>query len=467
MLDHVVAHRRAQHVRRQQRRARITQGVGDMGAFARIGIALERRLQLQPLFDALDPRRQQRRHRQIGVDVRSADPAFDPYRLAAVAAQAVAGGAVVDRPDDAGGGKAALLEPLVAVDVGGKEIGIIGGVFQQAGDIAFHQRRHPQVILGVEKGRLAILPQRLVHVAGRSDLVGAPLRQEGHRAALLPGDLLGRVLGDGVVIGRIQRRGVFDVELFLPGLGLALGVFHRDAGVPQVVAQRAHHVLFLGGLQDVVILVHARQRGEVAVALLAQLIKAFLEQEEFQLCRHHGVKAHRLQPLELFLEDRAGRMGDVLMRVVVEHVTEHHHRALEPGHRAQGAKIRLHHVIAIARTPGGRGIAVGRGHRQVGGQQVVAAMGLFPGAGDEMLGMEPFAQQPALHVDQAGQDRVHLAGLDAGLQILETQCTRHRRLSCSQLGNPGVAAGVRFVTCDRLSRSGRGARPSACRHCTS
>ena len=49
----------------------------------------------------------------------------------------------------------------------------------------------------------------------------------------------------------------FDVQLFLPGLGLALGVLDRDAGVPQLIADRPHHVLFLGGLQDVIVFVVA------------------------------------------------------------------------------------------------------------------------------------------------------------------------------------------------------------------
>ena len=42
--------------------------------------------------------------------------------------------------------------------------------------------------------------------------------------ALLPRDFLHRMFGDGVVIRAVQRRGIADVQLLLPGLGLALGI---------------------------------------------------------------------------------------------------------------------------------------------------------------------------------------------------------------------------------------------------
>lgn len=67
----------------------------------------------------------------------------------------------------------------------------------------------------------------------------------------------------------------------VPSFGFAFGVFNRDASIPQVDAQWAHHMLFFGGLQNVTILVVATDRFEVLELFLADLIKAFLEQEEF------------------------------------------------------------------------------------------------------------------------------------------------------------------------------------------
>ena len=78
--------------------------------------------------------------------------------------------------------------------------------------------------------------------------------------ALLPGDLFGGMFGDSVEIGSILSAAILDVQLFLAGLGLALGAFHRDARVPQVIAQWAHHMLFLGGLQDVIVFIVAGDR---------------------------------------------------------------------------------------------------------------------------------------------------------------------------------------------------------------
>jgi hypothetical protein len=40
---------------------------------------------------------------------------------------------------------------------------------------------------------------------GAADLVMVPFGQEARRAALLPGDLLDRMLGDGVMVGAVER----------------------------------------------------------------------------------------------------------------------------------------------------------------------------------------------------------------------------------------------------------------------
>ncbi len=59
------------------------------------------------------------------------------------------------------------------------------------------------------------------------------------------GDFLHGLLGDDMVIGAQQSIGIADVQLFLPGLGLALGILNRHARLDQMIADRAHDVFFL------------------------------------------------------------------------------------------------------------------------------------------------------------------------------------------------------------------------------
>ena len=67
------------------------------------------------------------------------------------------------------------------------------------------------------------------------------------------------VLQDHVAVGHGQRVGVADVDLLLARPPLALRVLDRDAGALQAGADRPHHPLFLGGLEDVVVLDIARR----------------------------------------------------------------------------------------------------------------------------------------------------------------------------------------------------------------
>ncbi len=73
--------------------------------------------------------------------------------------------------------------------------------------------------------------------------------------ALCPRNLLDRMFGDGVVIGSVERLGIFDVQLFLASLCLAFCALDRDASGIEVVADRPHDVFFFGGLEDVIILI--------------------------------------------------------------------------------------------------------------------------------------------------------------------------------------------------------------------
>ncbi len=100
---------------------------------AAIGVALEGRVQFQLLVDAGQARGDQRGEGQIGIEIGAADAAFDADGLAALAAQAEAGGAVVAAPDRAGRREGADLEALVGVDVGRQEPGDVVRVLELSG----------------------------------------------------------------------------------------------------------------------------------------------------------------------------------------------------------------------------------------------------------------------------------------------------------------------------------------------
>ncbi|MCY1302811.1 hypothetical protein D9M70_524920 [compost metagenome] len=220
-------------------------------------------------------------------------------------------------------------------------------------------------------------------------------------------------------VGHCQRVGITHVDLFLPGRRLALGIFDRDAGALQAVADRPHHIFFLGGLEDVVVLVVAADELQVAIAGLAGIVVGLVEQEEFELARHVGLEPHLLEPRHLLLQDRARRVRHFLVGVMVEHVAKHERRAFEPGNAAKCRKVRLHRIVAVALLPARRLVAGNGLHLHVGRKQIVAAMRFLPGAVDEELRVEALAHQPALHVDLAGENRIDAPGGDVFLQLIK------------------------------------------------
>src|SRR3546814_8463668 len=122
MLHDLVAKGRAQHLRLLQRLDRLAQGLRHVvQLLAAVGVAEVGLRQLQLLLDAGEAGRQQRREGEIGVEVAAADAALDADRLGALAAEAEAGGAVVEAPDRLGRREGAGLETLVGIHVGRQE----------------------------------------------------------------------------------------------------------------------------------------------------------------------------------------------------------------------------------------------------------------------------------------------------------------------------------------------------------
>ena len=192
-----------------------------------------------------------------------------------------------------------------------------------------------------------------------------------------------------------------------------------------MVADRAHDRLFLGGLEDVVVLIIGADRLQIAIARAREIAVALLEQEEFELGRHHRLVTELLQALALDLEDLSRRLRHRLVGVVVEKIAQDHRRAFEPGHPPHGRKVRLHHVVAVTRLPARRRVAVGRGHLQVGGQHVVAAMGFLVGAFEEVGDVETLAHQASLHVHAADENGVDFAGVGRLAEFLDRKITGH------------------------------------------
>ena len=58
-----------------------------------------------------------------------------------------------------------------------------------------------------------------------------------------------------------------------------------------------------------------------------------------------------------------------------------------------------------------------------------------------MGGVEPFAHQPALHIDQTDQNGIHIARGDLGFQIIETENCGH------------VISFILSIGCDRVCRA--------------
>jgi hypothetical protein len=95
-------------------------------------------------------------------------------------------------------------------------------------------------------------------------------------------------------------------------------------------------------------------------------------------------------------------------------------RAGVPRDHAQRVEVRLHLEVAVATLPRGHRVAGDRVHLDVDGEQVVARLGAVgDDVLDEVVRVEPLALEAALHVGEAEQDGVDLAGVDRGAQGVE------------------------------------------------
>ncbi len=123
--------------------------------------------------------------------------------------------------------------------------------------------------------------------------------------------------------------------------GLTFGELDRYARAVDAVADVADQVLVARRLEDVVVLDDERVRREVRVVLGRRFFERLAEQEELELAREVEREARGRGPLDLPLQDAAGRHLDRRARVLVEQIAQHERGLLEPRDRRGWSRDRV------------------------------------------------------------------------------------------------------------------------------
>ena len=262
--------------------------------------------------------------------------------------------------------------------------------------------------------------QRQVDVAGAA-LALVVLRHERERLAVLRGDLLGRVLVDAVVVGGHQRLVVEEADLVLAEVALTLRALHPHPGVVHVVADVAQQRLDPARAQDRVVDVVLVRRRHLAIAGAPRVLVRGVEDDELQLgARQRGEPGIRGLG-ELLLQDAARRLHHRLVVEPHQVALDHRRRRLM---RQQPDRVEvegeLH--VAVALLPRRHRVPVDRVHVDVDAEQVVAALrAVIDHHVDEVLGVQPLALQPALHVGERDDHGVDRAVVDQRRQLVDGQ----------------------------------------------
>ena len=113
-------------------------------------------------------------------------------------------------------------------------------------------------------------------------------------------------------------------------------------------------------------------------------------------------------------------------------VAQHERGPVEPIGHPQRGEIGHEVDVPVAEVPPRELVAGNRLHLEVGGEQVVAAVGAVAGdLVEEEVGGEALAAEPSVVVGEAGDDRVDATGGGAAGELVEGQHpegpVRHRR----------------------------------------
>src|SRR3954464_14498196 len=135
VVDDVVAERAPRERSLLERRDRLAQRRREPLRVRLVGVALERRRRLEPLLDPVDPGGEQRREREVRVDVAARDARLDAQRRA-VAHDAEAARPVVLPPRERRRRPGAGGEALVRVDRRREEHGQLARTRDLPGEVA-------------------------------------------------------------------------------------------------------------------------------------------------------------------------------------------------------------------------------------------------------------------------------------------------------------------------------------------
>ena len=259
-----------------------------------------------------------------------------------------------------------------------------------------------------------------MEVARRARPGRVGLGHERDPPAVEVGDLLRAVLEDHAPVGRLEDVVVADVDLVLAGRRLALAELDRDPGRGHLVAQQAVERLGLGGLEEVVVLVVVAEALGDRPAPPVRLLPRLLEHVVLELRAGLHGESERGRPGHLALEDRPRGDGDLVAGLLVGRVAQDHRRLLEPRQDPQRVPDRPGDPVAVAGLPVHQGEPVGRVHLHVGAQQVRAEVrAVVDHPGEERLGLDALAHQPALHVGDRHDQRVDPPVADHRLELEE------------------------------------------------
>ena len=265
-------------------------------------------------------------------------------------------------------------------------------------------------------------------VARAADVLLRGLRHEGRRDPVQERDLLDPVLVDRVAVGGGDRVGVARVDLVLAVPGLALRELDRDPGGVHPAADRAEVLLVHRRREDVVVEDVGDRRREVAVVLLVGLGVALLVEVELEL----GGELRRVAHLPRRARTAAISTwrGEATTGEPSWLTTSQRTSAVRSSHgiRRSVAMSGAIAEVAVALLPVGHLVAGHRLHLHVEGEQVVAALDpVLDDLVEEVLDLDPLAEQPPLHVGEGGDDRVDRARLGLLAEVVERRASRRCR----------------------------------------
>src|SRR3984893_5558832 len=285
-----------------------------------VGVAVVWLRRLELLVNSMKSRGDGGREGEVRVRVGAGNAIFHA-EAAPLAAEPEAARAVVPATGDARRSERARLIALVGVDRRRVEVGDLPCHGHLSREPLLKERRPLPAVRGEEIFLARAVPDAGVEMERRARRAHLVFRHEGDGRALLPGDLLHAMLVEDVAVRHLEGGPVAEVDLLLPLAPLALGKLHGHAAALHVIADRTDERLFLGGLEDVVVLEVVRNGRELLIPLRARLVEGLAEEVELELGGGLDLPPALSRPLELALEQPPRRLLDGLA-LLGEHVAE-------------------------------------------------------------------------------------------------------------------------------------------------